>query len=107
MDAIQKKALNRNMQRIDIVYTVNTVYTSWMSRIKKLSSPHLSYYIYDNDHNPPHVHIIGGGAEVRINLKTLKAMNDTAFSKRTLKQIIQKVKENKMLLLEAWEEKHG
>jgi hypothetical protein len=74
-----------------------------MTRIKALSSKDLVYKINENDHRPPHVHIEGLGASVRINLLTLEVMDkETEFSQATLK-----VRENRNLLLERWEELHG
>jgi hypothetical protein len=79
-----------------------------MTRIKVLSSQHLSYRINDNDHNPPHVHVEGGGATVRINLLTLEVMDaKTDFSHATLRKILEKVQENKWLLLDEWMKAHG
>ena len=79
-----------------------------MGRIKKLSSPHLGYYINDRDHNPPHVHVRGLGASVRVNLKTLEPMDaKTKFSASTLKKILEVVSENQILLLEEWEIIYG
>lgn len=79
-----------------------------MTRIKALSSQHLSYRINDDDHNPPHVHVEGGGASVRINLITIEVMDSqTDFSLSTLRKIIEKVRENRWLLLDEWEKKHG
>lgn len=76
--------------------------------MKALSSQHLSYKINDDDHNPPHVHVEGGGASVRINLNTLEVMDSqTDFSASTLRQILEKVRENKWLLLDEWEKRHG
>lgn len=79
-----------------------------MTRIKALSSKHLVYKINENDHRPPHVHVEGMGASVRINLLTLSLMDDeTDFSNSTLNRILKVVKENRLLLLERWEELHG
>lgn len=79
-----------------------------MTRIKALSSKHLVYKINENDHRPPHVHIEGMGASVRINLLTLEVMDtETDFSTATLNRIIRVVRENRLLLLERWEELHG
>ncbi len=56
-----------------------------MTRIKALSSKHLVYKINENDHSPPHVHVEGMGASVRINILTLVVMdNETDFSNATL-----------------------
>jgi len=79
-----------------------------MTRIKALSSKHLSYRINDDDHNPPHVHVEGGGASVRINLLTLEVMDPRSdFSLSTLRKIVEKVRENKWLLFDEWEKRHG
>jgi hypothetical protein len=79
-----------------------------MTRIKVLSSPHLSYRINDDDHNPPHIHVESREASVRINLITLKVMDSqTDFSASTLRRILEIVRENRSLLLDEWEKKHG
>ncbi len=79
-----------------------------MTRIKALSSKHLVYKINENDHRPPHVHVEGLGASVRVNLLTLEVMdNETEFSIASLNRILKVVKENRILLLERWEELHG
>ena len=84
------------------------VYLPCMTRIKALSSKHLVYKINENDHRPPHVHIEGMGASVRINLLTLEVMDkETDFSQATLNRILRVVRENRNLLLERWEELHG
>ena len=57
---------------------------------------------------PPHVHVEGLGASVRINLLSLEVMDaETEFSNATLSRIIRVVRENRLLLLERWEELHG
>jgi len=68
----------------------------------------LKFKINDNDHNPPHVHVEGGGASIRINLNTLEVMDDeTDFSKAMVNRIIEFVTENRITLLEEWEARHG
>ena len=70
-----------------------------------LSTRHLK--INENDHNPPHVHVEGGGASVRINLNTLEVMDsETGFSKSTLKKIIAAVTDLQDYLLDEWRERH-
>ena len=65
-----------------------------MTRIKALSSKHLVYKINENDHRPPHVHVEGLGASVRINLLSLEVMDtETDFSHATLSRILKVVKE--------------
>lgn len=79
-----------------------------MTRIKALSSKHLVYKINENDHRPPHVHVEGMGASVRINLLTFEVMDkETDFSQPTLNRILKVVKDNRNLLIERWEELHG
>lgn len=79
-----------------------------MTRIKALSSKHLVYKINENDHRPPHVHVEGMGASVRINLLSLEFMDkESDFSQATLNRILRVVRENRNLLLERWEELHG
>ena len=79
-----------------------------MTRIKALSSRYLAYKIYQNDHSPPHVHVEGLGASVRINLLTLEFMDlQTDFNSATLSRILKVVKENRIQLLERWEGLHG
>lgn len=79
-----------------------------MTRVKVLSSKDLAYKINERDHNPPHVHVEGMGASIRINLLTLELMDsETAFSASTLRKILDVVRENKNLLLDEWEKAHG
>jgi hypothetical protein len=84
-----------------------------MTRVKALSSKHLAYKINENDHSPPHIHVEGLGASVRINLLTLDLLtleimdSETDFSVSTLKKIMVKVGENRIFLLDKWEEIHG
>ena len=77
-----------------------------MTRIKLF--PQNIWSINENDHRPPHVHVEGMGASVRINLLTLEVMDDkTDLTNATLNRILKVVRENRMLLLERWEELHG
>jgi len=69
---------------------------------------HLKFKINENDHNPPHVHVEGGGARVRINLLTLEVMDaEVEFSKSMMNYILKFVSENRVTLLTEWEERHG
>ncbi len=71
-------------------------------------SRNLKFKINENDHNPPHVHVEGGGATVRVNLITLEVMDDeTNFSKSMMKYILEFIVENRITFLEEWEAKHG
>lgn len=67
----------------------------------------MKFKINENDHNPPHVHVEGLGATVRINLITLEVMDSrTDFNKSTVNRIIEFVKLNQQHLLDKWEETH-
>ena len=91
-------------QVVDCV--VYTVYT--MQMVTVLSDRHLKYKVNENDHNPPHVHVEGGGASIRINLLTLEVMDrETMFSESTMRKIRLKVAENRELFLDKWREMHG
>jgi hypothetical protein len=67
----------------------------------------LKFKINVNDHNPPHVHVEGRGASVRINLLTMSYMDDhTDFSQSALERIKREVTRYRDLLLEEWEKYH-
>ena len=67
----------------------------------------LKFKINANDHSPPHVHVEGNGASVRINLKTLDVMdNETDFSRGALNRILDEVEKRKEELLEEWKKYH-
>lgn len=67
----------------------------------------LKFKINARDHQPPHVHIEGKGASVRINLVTLDFMDDkTEFSKSALDSIMAEVTRRKDELLEEWKKYH-
>lgn len=79
-----------------------------MQMVTVLSDRHLKYKVNENDHNPPHVHVEGGGASIRINLLTLEVMDrETMFSESTMRKIRLKVAENRELFLDKWREMHG
>lgn len=69
---------------------------------------HLKFKINANDHNPPHVHIEGMGASVRINLVTMEVMDaETEFSAALLRKIEKYVLEYREEFLERWADYHG
>ena len=73
-----------------------------------LRTRNLRFKINTNDHNPPHVHVEGGGASIRINLLTLEIMDfETEFSTATVRMIVNFVMINREILLEKWVEIHG
>lgn len=68
----------------------------------------LKYKVNQKDHNPPHVHVEGGGASVRISLLDFSVMDDeTDFSQAMVNRIVEYVQQNKQVLIEKWVEYHG
>ena len=67
----------------------------------------LKFKINAKDHSPPHVHVEGRGATVRINLLTLEFMDDkTDYSQGTLDQIMKEVTKRKEELRAEWRTYH-
>jgi len=81
------------------------IYIIWMVTVLRVGQ--LKYKVNKRDHNPPHVHVEGGGASVRVNLLTLEVMDDeTAFSQAMVRRIVMYVAQHKEELLEKWVEYH-
>jgi len=53
------------------------------------------------DHNPPHIHVEGNGGAARFNIKTMKWMESSGFTKSDL-TIIEAVIERR--IVEIWYE---
>lgn len=64
----------------------------------------LKVQIYFKDHNPPHVHVIGRGAEARFYLDTLECYYVRGFNEWETNRMKKKLREQKSRLLEAWNE---
>jgi hypothetical protein len=72
------------------------------------SSKSLKFKINERDHNPPHVHVVGLGASIRINLLTLEPMDsETDFSVTAVRRILEVVTEKQEQLLREWSKRHG
>jgi hypothetical protein len=81
------------------------IYTSRMVTVLRVGK--LKYKVNRRDHSPPHVHVEGGGATVRVNLLTLEVMDvSTEFSKSMVRKIVTYIAEHKEELLEKWVEYH-
>jgi hypothetical protein len=67
--------------------------------------------IYPNDHHPAHVHVMGQGCEVIVNLNCpdgpVEYRENYGFSGRLLKAIRQALSEHLIDLCRAWEMIHG
>lgn len=71
----------------------------------------LRIVVYANDHPPPHVHVIGAGAEARFALggeseRPSLIMNE-GLSRRELERALAAIGRNRELLLQKWRELHG
>jgi hypothetical protein len=65
-------------------------------------------YLYD--HRPPHVHVIGPGAEARIALGDGERpwlMTNNGLSRRHVVEALAEIERNRVLLTERWREIHG
>jgi hypothetical protein len=81
------------------------IYTSRMVTVLRVGK--LKYKVNRRDHSPPHVHVEGGGATIRVNLLTLEVMDaSTDFSKSMVRKIVTYIAEHKEELLEKWVEYH-
>jgi hypothetical protein len=70
-----------------------------------LSSRHLIFKINENDHRLPQVHAEGTGLQFELSLEVMD--QETEYSTASLNRILRVVRENRLLLLERWEELHG
>jgi hypothetical protein len=62
--------------------------------------------IRTRDHWPPHVHAVGGGAEVKIEIKTGRVVASCGFTEHFTKLIQAFVIERQAYLMEKWNEIH-
>ena len=60
--------------------------------------------IYPRDHEPPHVHIVGPGAEAKFVIDTLECTESWGFSEKSLNRIKEYLLERQSALQEAWDE---
>jgi hypothetical protein len=71
----------------------------------------LRVMIYSYDHRPPHVHVIGPGAEARIALgeeggRPWVITND-GLSRRHVVEALAEIERNRDFLIQRWREIHG
>ncbi len=63
--------------------------------------------IYHNDHSPAHVHVIGPGWVVVVNLFGPDVREVIGCGQREAARAKQLIAENRMMLLAAWRRIHG
>ncbi|WP_370631345.1 DUF4160 domain-containing protein [Methylosinus sp. Sm6] len=79
-------------------------YLSPMPTILRLGG--LRIVIYPNDHPPAHVHVIGPGWEVVIDVVRLELREAIGCTERDARQTLRLVAEHRDDLLEAWRRIH-
>jgi hypothetical protein len=71
----------------------------------------LRYYFFSNEgapREPPHIHVKGGGRDVKIWLEPALSIADSyGFNSRELGRILHIVEENRERILKAWHEHFG
>ncbi len=67
--------------------------------------------VFTNDHDPAHVHVIGGEGRAKIELGTLrrtpKLVEVVGIGKADMRKIMATVSHHRQFLLECWREIHG
>lgn len=65
------------------------------------------FVIFTNDHDPPHVHVFGQGAEANLSFDPVALISSAGFKKPDLKRILKEVQDQRVILLRKWNEIHG
>ena len=67
--------------------------------------------IYSYDHRPPHVHVIGPGAEARIVLgdkgERPWVMTNDGLTRRDVVEALAEIERNRDLVMQRWRKIHG
>ncbi len=63
--------------------------------------------IYPNDHSPAHVHVIGPGWVVVVNLVGPEVREAIGCSRTHTRHVLSVVEEHRHTLLEVWRQYHG
>ena len=67
----------------------------------------LRVVIYPNDHPPAHVHVLGPGWVVVINLIELEVREAIACDEREARRVLRLIAGHQATLMEAWRRFHG
>jgi Domain of unknown function (DUF4160) len=71
----------------------------------------LRVVVYPNDHQPAHVHVMGGGCEALFNLNCpagpVELRVNYTFSRRELGTVLKELGSHLAMLCGAWEGIHG
>ncbi len=79
------------------------LYGGWGCRLPTVMKfGNIRFYIYGDDHNPPHVHVVFRDRMAVIAIGTGLVMKHKGFKESELKVLVQKIAENKDTLVAAW-----
>ena len=67
----------------------------------------LRVVIYPNDHPPAHVHVIGGGWVVVVNLIRLELREAMGCSEPEARRVLRLIADHRDELMSAWRRIHG
>jgi hypothetical protein len=67
----------------------------------------LRVVIYPNDHPPAHVHVLGPGWVVVINLMEPEVREVIGCDEREARQVLRLIADRKEMLMDAWRRFHG
>jgi len=63
-----------------------------------------SIYIYFKDHGAPHVHVVGHGNEVKIEILTLKVVKNKGFAEHDINNLKKFIEKNQAYLARRYDE---
>lgn len=67
----------------------------------------LRIVVYPNDHPPAHVHVLGPGWVVVVNLLGLEVREAIGCDERRAKRVLRLITARQEALLDAWRQFHG
>jgi len=62
------------------------------------------FFFFSDEHLPVHIHIEKGDGYMRVELDTLNITDKYKFSAKEVKNIMDIIKQNQILLTKAWDE---
>ena len=65
------------------------------------------FVVYHNDHTPAHVHVLGPGWIVVVELTEPNVREVIGASERQANQVLKVVSDHRQALLDAWRHLHG
>jgi hypothetical protein len=65
------------------------------------------FYVYPNDHPPPHVHVYAAAEQARFSLVSIEMLPKAEMARRHAKKASKLIKINLEALKKAWNEQEG